>query len=96
MQWFPNEERANAPQSIHMADLSPNLTEIFLKSLVVGVGEHTLLGEVTHACNPSYLGGKDYKDHGPMPSLAKSETPVSTNKKLGMGWGLGSSGKAPA
>jgi hypothetical protein len=46
-----------------------------------------LLGEVAHFCNPSYLEGRDQKDHSWRPSWAKyiDETPSETNKKTGCG-----------
>jgi hypothetical protein len=39
------------------------------------------LDTVAHACNPSYLGGRDQKDCGSRPAQAKREQdPISSNK----------------
>jgi hypothetical protein len=40
-------------------------------------------GTVAHACNPSYLGGRDQKDHGSKPAQANSsQDPISKKKKI--------------
>jgi hypothetical protein len=40
---------------------------------------------LTQACNPSYLGGRDWEDHSLRSAWAKSSPdPISTNKKLGV------------
>jgi hypothetical protein len=48
---------------------------IELKMKVVGVGR------ITHACNPSYSGGRDGEDRSLRPAWAKKfMRPISTNK----------------
>jgi hypothetical protein len=37
-----------------------------------------------HACNPSYLGGRDEKDHTSGPTMAKKETLFKNNTKKGL------------
>jgi hypothetical protein len=40
---------------------------------------------LAQACNPSYLGGRDWEDGGSWPAQAKSSRgPISISKELGM------------
>jgi hypothetical protein len=52
---------------------------------------------VAHACNPSYLGGRDQEDRGLKPAWANSlRNPILKIPNTKQGWWSGSSGKVPA
>jgi hypothetical protein len=47
---------------------------------------------VSHTCNPSYLGGRDQKDHGLKPGQANSlQDPISKKPITKKGWWSSSS-----
>jgi hypothetical protein len=51
----------------------------FKKSLKI----EKALGIVVQACNPRYLGGRDWKDGGLMPAQTKSyQDPISTKSTM--------------
>jgi hypothetical protein len=50
-----------------------------------------------HACNPSYLGGRDQEDCSSRPVKAKNlQDPILKITNTKKGWQSGSNGKAPA
>jgi hypothetical protein len=52
---------------------------------------------VAHACNPSYLRGRDQEDHGLKPAWANNSwDSVSKIPMLKQGWQSGSSDRVPS
>jgi hypothetical protein len=52
---------------------------------------------VAHACNSSYLGGRDQKDGGSRPAQTNSlRDPISKIPNIRKSWWSGSSGRTPA
>jgi hypothetical protein len=52
---------------------------------------------VDHTCNPRYLGGWDWENHGLMPTQANSSwDSYLQNNQSKMDWRYGSNGRVPA